>query len=57
MIFALIFEILVPLLAEMLLNALVILALGAFTLLIEIGSYLVSSGLVNGVVNLAAYLF
>jgi hypothetical protein len=56
MILAAIFEILFCFLAEMLMTAVVVLATGAFTLVIELASYLVASGLIEGTLTLLVRL-
>ncbi len=56
MMFALIFEILFCAIAEMLMSAVMVLAIGAVTLVMELASYLVVSGLIDGTLTLLARL-
>jgi hypothetical protein len=56
MMFALIFEILFCAIAEILMSAVMVLAIGAITLVMELTSYLVVSGLIDGILTLLARL-
>ena len=56
MILAALFEILFCFLAEMLITAVLVLAMGTFTFVMEMASYVLASGLIEGTLTLLARL-